>query len=121
MRSGDGIMRARRSDWDQAMTDLQEGPPDPEVWYSRLYVAGSRPSRCEHSRTSSGWATTIWTIRTRSDVDLLQSPTLAQGDEILAVSTLVRRLPAPMRKVIGDFSDEDRVLVGLQLRAKHSP
>jgi circadian clock protein KaiB len=49
-------------------------------------------------------------------VDLVQHPQLAAGDEIIAIPTLVRRLPAPMRKIIGDLSDADRVLVGLQLR-----
>ena len=49
-------------------------------------------------------------------VDLLENPKLAAGDEIVAIPTLVRRLPAPMRKIIGDLSDSDRVLVGLQLR-----
>ena len=49
-------------------------------------------------------------------VDLLDNPQLAAGDEIIAIPTLVRRLPAPMRKIIGDLSDSDRVLVGLQLR-----
>jgi len=49
-------------------------------------------------------------------VDLVESPELAAGDEIVAIPTLVRRLPAPIRKIIGDLSDADRVLVGLQLR-----
>jgi circadian clock protein KaiB len=49
-------------------------------------------------------------------VDLLVNPALARGDEILAVPTLVRKLPAPIRKIIGDLSDTDRVLVGLQMR-----
>jgi circadian clock protein KaiB len=49
-------------------------------------------------------------------VDLLQNPKLAAGDQILAIPTLVRRLPPPMRKIIGDLSDAERVLVGLDLR-----
>ncbi len=48
-------------------------------------------------------------------VDLVENPRLAAGDEILAIPTLVRRLPEPIRKVIGDLSDSERVLVGLQL------
>ena len=48
-------------------------------------------------------------------VDLLEHPRLARGDEIVAIPTLVRQLPAPMRKIIGDLSDTERVLVGLQL------
>jgi circadian clock protein KaiB len=49
-------------------------------------------------------------------IDLLERPQLAHGDEILAIPTLVRRLPTPIRKIIGDLSDTERVLVGLQLR-----
>ena len=51
-------------------------------------------------------------------VDLLQNPTLARGDQILAVPTLVRKLPEPVRKIIGDLSNTERVLVGLDLRAR---
>lgn len=50
-------------------------------------------------------------------VDLLQKPQLARGDQILAIPTLVRRLPAPVKKIIGDLSNTDRVLVGLDLRS----
>ncbi len=51
-------------------------------------------------------------------VDLLKNPTLARGDQILAVPTLVRKLPEPVKKIIGDLSREERVLVGLDLRPK---
>jgi circadian clock protein KaiB len=49
-------------------------------------------------------------------VDLLENPRLAADDQILAVPTVVRRLPPPMRRIVGDLSDTDRLLVGLQLR-----
>jgi circadian clock protein KaiB len=49
-------------------------------------------------------------------VDLLENPRLAQGDQILAIPTLVRRLPEPVRKIIGDLSDTERVLVGLDIQ-----
>ena len=49
-------------------------------------------------------------------IDLLESPQLAEGDQILAVPTLVRRVPVPIRKIIGDLSNEEKVLVGLDLR-----
>jgi circadian clock protein KaiB len=49
-------------------------------------------------------------------IDLLENPALARGDQILAVPTLVRRLPTPIKKIIGDLSNEERVLVGLDLR-----
>ena len=51
-------------------------------------------------------------------IDLLENPQLARGDQILAVPTLVRRLPEPIKKIIGDLSNTERVLVGLDLRAR---
>jgi circadian clock protein KaiB len=55
-------------------------------------------------------------------VDLLETPQLAAGDQIVAIPTLVRKLPAPMKKIIGDFSNQERSLVGLDLRpAKEKP
>ena len=51
-------------------------------------------------------------------VDLVKNPTLAKGDQILAIPTLVRKLPQPMRKIIGDLSNTERVLVGLDLRPR---
>jgi circadian clock protein KaiB len=51
-------------------------------------------------------------------IDLLKNPKLARGDQIVAVPTLVRKLPVPVRKIIGDLSDEERVLVGLDLRPR---
>ncbi len=53
-------------------------------------------------------------------VDLLENPRLAADDQILAVPTLVRKLPEPIRKIVGDLSDTDRLLVGLQLRPRRS-
>lgn len=53
-------------------------------------------------------------------VDLLDDPRLAADDQILAVPTVVRKSPAPMRKIVGDLSDTDRLLVGLQLRPSES-
>ncbi len=54
-------------------------------------------------------------------VDLLKNPQLARGDQIVAVPTLVRKLPEPVRKIIGDLSNTERVLVGLDLRERTSP
>ena len=51
-------------------------------------------------------------------IDLLKNPQLAKGDQILAVPTLVRKLPVPVRKIIGDLSNTERVLVGLDLRPR---
>ena len=54
-------------------------------------------------------------------VDLLKNPQLAAGDQILAVPTLVRRLPAPLKRIIGDLSNTEKVLVGLDIRSKSTP
>ncbi len=51
-------------------------------------------------------------------IDLLENPQLARGDQILAVPTLVRKLPPPVKKIIGDLSNTERVLIGLELRPK---
>jgi circadian clock protein KaiB len=92
-----------------------------EVWYLRLYVAGESPKSLRAfqnlKRLCENHLDNPYEIEI---VDLLENPKLAAGDEILAVPTLVRRLPAPMRKIIGDLSDEDRVLIGLQLRARQA-
>ncbi len=90
---------------------------EPEQWHLRLYVAGQSPKSLR--AYANLMALCEEQLDSRYDVeivDLLQNPQLAAGDEIVAIPTLVRRLPAPMRKIIGDLSDSDRVLVGLQLR-----
>jgi circadian clock protein KaiB len=53
-------------------------------------------------------------------IDLLQNPRLAKEDQIVAIPTLVRKLPQPLRKIIGDLSDTERTLVGLQLRPRNA-
>jgi circadian clock protein KaiB len=90
---------------------------EPEQWHLRLYVAGQSP------KSLKAYANLMRLCEEQLDsrydieiVDLVENPQLAAGDEIVAIPTLVRRLPSPMRKIIGDLSDSDRVLVGLQLR-----
>ncbi len=92
------------------------GAPDPEVWELRLYVAGQTPNSitafenlkriCEEHLKGK------YKIQI---VDLLKNPQLAKGDQIVAVPTLVRNLPPPIRKIIGDLSNTERVLVGLNI------
>ena len=92
---------------------------DPERWELRLYIAG-RTTRavaalanlekiCEENLGGR------YSIEV---VDLLSNPKLAAGDQILAIPTLVRKLPPPLKKIIGDLSNEDCVLVGLDLRQR---
>jgi circadian clock protein KaiB len=85
----------------------------------RLYVAGQTPKAvrafanlrkiCEEHLAGR------YTIEV---IDLIENPALGRGDQILALPTLVRRLPTPIKKIIGDLSNTDRVLVGLDLRPR---
>ena len=90
-----------------------------EVWALRLYVAGQTP----RSLAALSNLKIICKEHLKGKyhieiVDLLQNPKLAKGDQILAIPTLVRQLPPPLKKIIGDLSDTERVLVGLDLRPK---
>jgi circadian clock protein KaiB len=95
-----------------------ETVPDDGIWRLRLYVAGESPKSMEAFANLKALCENHLEHPYEIEiVDLVENPRLARGDEILAIPTLVRRLPAPIRKIIGDLSDTDRVLVGLQLRA----
>jgi len=90
-----------------------------DAYVLRLYIAGQTPKSvaalanlkkiCEEHLAGR------YTLQV---VDLLENPQLARGDQILAIPTLVRKLPMPMRRIIGDLSNTERVLVGLDLRSK---
>lgn len=86
-------------------------------WELVLYVAGQGTRSLEALNNLNQLCEEYLNGRYRITViDLLENPQLARDDEILAVPTLVRKLPEPIRKIIGDLSDTERVLVGLQLR-----
>ena len=88
-----------------------------EVFDLRLYVAGQSPHSVRAVENLHRVCDQHLAGRYRIEViDLIEHPKLVRGDEIIAVPTLVRRLPEPIRSIIGDLSDTDRVLVGLQLR-----
>ncbi len=88
-----------------------------ELWELRLYVAGqtarSVAAFANLKRICEDHLAGQYHIEI---IDLLKNPTLARGDQILAIPTLVRKLPTPVRKIIGDHSNTERVLVGLDLR-----
>lgn len=94
-----------------------KSPRSKKAWELRLYVAGQTPKSlaafanlkkiCEEHLAGE------YEIEV---IDLLKEPQLASGDQILAIPTLVRKLPQPIRKIIGDLSNTERVLVGLNLR-----
>ena len=86
-------------------------------WELRLYVAG----QTQKSVTAFANLNRICEEHLKGKyrlevIDLLKNPQLARGDQILAIPTLVRKLPEPMKKIIGDLSNEERVLVGLDIR-----
>jgi len=94
-------------------------PARSDVWRLRLYVAEGSP----RSRTALANLQRLCEEHLRGRyrievVDLRLNPRLARGDEIVAIPTLVRRLPPPIRKIVGDLSNVDRTLVGLQLRVE---
>lgn len=90
----------------------------PKLWQLRLYVAGQTPRSVAAFGNLKKICENHLKDHYRIDViDLLKQPHLSKGDQILAIPTLVRKLPPPVRKIIGDLSDTERVLVGLDLRA----
>jgi circadian clock protein KaiB len=88
-----------------------------EVWDLKLYVAGQSPKSLTAFANLKKICEEHLKGKFRIEVvDLLKNPQLAKGDQILAIPTLVRKLPVPIRKIIGDLSNTERVLVGLDLR-----
>jgi circadian clock protein KaiB len=88
-----------------------------KLWQLRLYVAGQTPkSLTAFSNLKKICENHLEGRYVIEVIDLLEQPQLSKGDQILAIPTLVRKLPVPVRKIIGDLSDTERVLVGLDLR-----
>jgi circadian clock protein KaiB len=95
--------------------------PSGDNYELRLYVAGQTPRSLEAfanlKKICEEYLAGRYTIEV---IDLLENPKLAAGDKILAIPTLVRKLPEPIRKIIGTLSDTERVLIGLDLRSRKS-
>jgi circadian clock protein KaiB len=93
--------------------------PADDKWELRLYTAGQSPKSlaalANLRRVCEEHLAGRYSIEV---IDLLKNPRLAKDDQIVAIPTLVRKLPEPLRKLIGDLSDTERTLVGLQLRPK---
>jgi circadian clock protein KaiB len=88
-----------------------------EIWELRLYIAGQTPrSVLAFSNITKYCKEHLADKYTIEIVDLLINPQLAAGDQIFAIPTLVRKFPEPLRKIIGDLSNEEKVLVGLNIR-----
>lgn len=92
-------------------------PKKEESWELRLYIAGNTPRSVTALNNLKKYCEEHLQGRYKIEViDLLVQPQLAAGDQILAVPTLVRKVPEPIRKIIGDLSNEEKVLVGLNIR-----
>jgi len=93
------------------------GPKEPEVWNLRLYVAGQTPKSIRAFNNLKAMCEEHLKGRYQIEViDLRKNSQLARGDQIVAIPTLVRRLPPPLRTIIGDLSNSLLLLVGLDLR-----
>ena len=91
--------------------------PGEKKWELRLYVAGKTPKSVTALTNLKKYCETHLKGQYRIEViDLLIHPQLAEGDQIFAIPTLVRKVPEPIRKIIGDLSNEEKVLVGLDIR-----
>jgi len=98
---------------------LHEEQPEVPEWQLRLYVAGHTAKSIAAFENLKRVCETHLAGRYSIEVvDLLVNPRLAAGDQILAVPTLVRKFPEPIRKIIGDLSNEERVLVGLDVQPR---
>lgn len=104
----------------QSPEERTAAPPSADPIYQlRLYVAGRTPKSVVAFKNLKQICEEHLSGRYEIEIiDLRQDPQLAHGDQILAVPTLVRRLPEPIKKIIGDLSNTERVLVGLDLRVR---
>jgi circadian clock protein KaiB len=105
------------------MMNVREAAPatvdQPDTWELRLYVAGQTTKSVTALANLKRYCEEHLLGRyTLEVIDLLQHPQLAEGDQILAIPTLVRKVPEPIRKIIGDLSNEEKVLVGLDIRPR---
>lgn len=99
-------------------TDSQTSEAD-EKWCLRLYVAGRSPKCVTAFENLKRFCEEHMAGRYEIEViDLLENPRLAKDDQIIAIPTLVRKVPEPLRKIIGDLSSAERMLVGFDLKAK---
>jgi circadian clock protein KaiB len=103
------------------MTEHEQTPPANCKWDLRLYVAGQTPKSVTAFANLKKLCEEHLPGQYRIEViDLMEHPQLAAGDQILAIPTLVRKLPEPIKKIIGDLSNTERVLVGLDVREASS-
>jgi len=100
----------------QPLDALAATAADPDMWELRLYVAGKTAKSVAALENLERLCEEHLSGKYKIEVvDLLVHPQLAKGDQIIAIPTLVRKLPEPLRRLVGDLSDTERTLVGLQL------
>src|SRR5262245_42380645 len=103
----------------QTLTVKRQTPEAAEMWLLRLYVAGRSPKCVTALDNLKRFCEERMAGRYEIEVvDLVENPRLAKDDQIIAIPTLVRRLPEPLKKIIGNLSDTERMLVGLDLKSK---
>ena len=112
-------MQTNNSDATEAFEKLVAGPPSEEHYVLRLYITGMTP------RSTAAFASIKALCEERLEgryelevIDIYEHPQLAIDEQIIAVPTLVKLLPAPLRRLVGDLSNQERVLLGLDLRRK---
>lgn len=104
----------------KGLAAVKKSTPTP-MWRLRLYVAGNTPNSISAFNNLKQICETH--LQGQYDIeliDLLRNPQLAKGDQIVAIPTLVRKLPPPLKQIIGDLSNRERVLVGLDMRPANS-
>jgi circadian clock protein KaiB len=103
----------------QTLAVASQAPQAGETWRLRLYVAGRSPKCVTALDNLKRFCEERMAGRYEIEVvDLLENPRLAKDDQIIAIPTLVRKLPEPLKKIIGNLSDTERMLVGLDLKSR---
>jgi circadian clock protein KaiB len=118
-RRGDAVTRRRRDTGTRGRGDRRVASPKTGTWDLKLYIAGYTPRAVKaFENLKQICEEHLHGLYRIEVIDLLRNPRLASGDQIVALPTLVRKLPEPVRKIIGDLADREKVLVGLNLRSR---
>lgn len=113
------MARVSRKSETEAFEAAAKAAPKESRYVLRLYVAGMTPKSAAAIRNVTAICEEHLKDRYELEViDIYQQPTLAKGEQIIAAPTLIKKLPQPLRRFIGDMANKDRILVGLDLRPK---
>ena len=112
-------VRVRNGETRKAFEAAAAGQEDKEKYVLRLYVAGITPNSSRAIQAIKNICEQYLAGRYDLEIiDIYQQPVLARGEQIIAAPTLVKKLPKPLRRLIGNMTDKDRILVGLGLRPR---